>query len=71
MRFFGTVLRRYAEVDTDEGCFRVHTNGAIERWTDDEETHQSDYRWFDEDKYDPADIAQIRNQGLSALGMTF
>lgn len=69
MIVFGTSVVKYAVVDTEDGVFRVFSDGNMDRWTDNEETHQSDYRWFDADKYDNAELDAIRHHGLTALGL--
>ena len=66
MNIQNVILHKFAEIKTDNGYFKVYTNGQIERWTDDE-TNQSEYRWFDEGKYADEDIEAIRQAGLELL----
>jgi hypothetical protein len=67
MKIISKFVEKIAYIDTDEGCFRVFLNGQIERWMDNEVTHQGFYGWFDEDKYSDEDIAEIRRLGLELL----
>ena len=70
MRFFGTTVVKSAYVDTDEGCFKAYEDGTMERWVDDEDTGQGNYRWFDESKFPAEDMAFVRQQGKAALEMS-
>ena len=67
MKIYNAVVVRFADIDTDEGCFRVFNNGSMDRWMDDEETGQGSYRWFDDGKYDEKDLEAIRQTGLKLL----
>ncbi len=42
----------------------------MERWVDDEDTGQGNYRWFDESKFPAEDMAFVRQQGKAALEMS-
>lgn len=63
MRFFGTTIIKYAVVETDDGMFRVDSDGSLTK-------HDSEtgWRWFDNSKISDTDLNTIKQQGLAALG---
>lgn len=60
MKIYSKTLSKIVYFNTEDGNFKVDSSGGIERWNDNEVTHQGYWGWVDEDKFEEEEIAELR-----------